>query len=45
MDLAMAAIIKEENIDATDEEVEAEFPADGRPVRHGSGDREEVSPG
>ena len=25
MDLAMAAIIKEENIDATDEEVEAEF--------------------
>ena len=25
MDLAMAAIIKAENIDATDEEVEAEF--------------------
>ena len=45
MDLAMAAIIKEENIEATDEEVEAEFQNDGRPVRHGSGDGEEVSPG
>ena len=42
MDLAVAAIIKAENIEVTDEDVEAEYEEDGRAVRHGCGHDEEV---
>ena len=35
LDLALAAIIKAENIEVSDEEVEAEYQEDGRAVRHG----------